>query len=116
MKTRDGFVSNSSSSSFVAIISKDAFDLALSEAHPYIQAVVEAMGKQESTFMGNQVVTMGTMDMHGSSTFEYLDINYDTENSPMPEEDGEEINAYTAWETFLESIPQGMIVSHSEDF
>ena len=114
MKIRDGFVSNSSSSSFVVIITKDAFDKAFNEAHPYIQAVIRAMERNKGKFIGVDVVLMGTSDTHGGSSFDYLEVDYDTDNNPMPED--VDRSPYTAWEMFLESIPKDQIITHSEDF
>ena len=114
MKERNGFVSNSSSSSFIAIMTKVAFDKALEEAHPYIKAVINAMGTEEGKFAGIDVVTMGTMNVHGGGTFDYIEVDYDLEANPLPEDIDE--SAYTAWEMFLDMIPKDQIITHSEDF
>jgi hypothetical protein len=83
MKSRLGFVSNSSSSSFVIIVKKDAYERRLKEVHPYVKAVIEAMhDKKEATFLGEKVVILGTwMDAGGGSNLssDYLDIEFDGE-------------------------------------
>lgn len=80
MKTRQRFVANSSSSSFLTITTKENHEWALQELHPYIVAVMKKVCS-EGKFLGKDTVYVGDMtDMGGiSCTFEYLDIDYDGE-------------------------------------
>lgn len=62
MKTRTGLVSNSSSSSFVLICEKDAFDKAMNEVHPYIKYVVNMQSFGDQKVFGKDCkVATGTI-------------------------------------------------------
>ena len=59
MKVRSGFVSNSSSSSFVLVTSVENHERVLSELTEYEQAVAEAMAvRREHTLFGKKVVVV----------------------------------------------------------
>jgi hypothetical protein len=63
MKTRSGFVSNSSSSSFVLVVEKTAFDNALKKMHKFYKAfATQSLGYHDKdsarTFMGKKVVVL----------------------------------------------------------
>lgn len=97
MKIRDGHVSNSSSSSFVLLTSKENYVKAFADATPYQRAVAEAM-KEEGKFLGIDVVSFsGWSDAGGGSSFEYLreEIVYDGDD---------EEGAYDAWDAFEKLI------------
>lgn len=101
MKIRNGFISNSSSSSFVLITTKENYDRAMKEATPFQQALAKAMAN-EDTFMGKPVVKFGAMSVMDSSMFEYFDVDFDEPES-KEEEDEEEPEEYCrseAWDTF----------------
>lgn len=56
MKVRKGFVSNSSSSSFIVLITKEAYDEIIKDIDPFAQAVVEQLsGKTQ--FLGTECVS-----------------------------------------------------------
>lgn len=100
MKMRLGFVSNSSSSSFVVTITKKAFDKALLKADEFTTAVINAMEKQESKFAGIDVITIGThSDMGGGSEFDYMEIDL-----PVNENE-EEPDKWEVYDNFISSIP-----------
>ncbi len=68
MKFRNGFVSNSSSSSFVLIVDKEAHDKAMEQLkdHKYIEILKEIIGcLGKDKFMGRDVVTISGYDSHG---------------------------------------------------
>lgn len=98
MKTRLGFVSNSSSSSFVMVVEKKAYERKLEEVHPYVRAVVEAMDKKLDSFMGHDVILLGTWMNAGGGTnmnSDYLELIYDGE---IPNDNyGDEMEPYTAF-------------------
>lgn len=50
MKIRSGFVSNSSSSSFVLVVTKEAFDEATTGVDPIYQAMLEAVMSKDTVF------------------------------------------------------------------
>lgn len=69
MKIRTGFVSNSSSSSFVALMSKEKYDELISKMDdPLHRAVVEELSS-ETTFMGKECVKYSYM----SGNYSYLE-------------------------------------------
>lgn len=113
MKFRTGFVSNSSSSSFVIMMTKDAYNKAFNEAHPYVQAVIKELGHEESKFDGKDVITMGRMSIQDYGTFDEFYPDYDGE---IPDSKWmDKMDPSKAFDTFLESIPDDKQVTHSED-
>lgn len=84
MKIRIGFVSNSSSSSFVLIVKKELHDKVFKTLDKYEKYVIEEVS-HEATVLGLPAIEIGDMtDMSGYSyTFEDLDDEYeDEERSP----------------------------------
>jgi hypothetical protein len=82
MKIRNGFVSNSSSSSSVIIATKENYRRALEKVHPYVEAVIEALEPDESKFLGRDIISIATWDSHGGSQFDFLSISY---NDDLPQ-------------------------------
>ncbi len=71
MKIRTGFVSNSSSSSFVAVALKSVYDGYIKTEDPIIQAVAEAVVGEE-TVLGHECVSYSTWcDRGGNDPWEY---------------------------------------------
>jgi len=105
---RQGFVSNSSSSSFVLVTTKENHERALGELHPYVVAIMKKVCS-EGKFLGRDVMYVGDMeDMGGISyTFEYIDIDYDGE-IPIDEWDNEmsPSRAYDVYEKKVEENPK----------
>lgn len=58
MKTRQGFVSNSSSSSFIIITNKEAHDAALKEMHPYYSYIVKGERPSFEKVLGKDSVVL----------------------------------------------------------
>lgn len=107
MKIRNGFVSNSSSSSFVVVCSEDAYKKALNEAHPYVKAAVEyatSYNKTIGTLHGQKVVIFGHFSDAGGD-YTWQDFSY---SGPEWKYDGEhdDYRAYLAFEEFVKSIPK----------
>lgn len=95
MKIRNGFVSNSSSSSFVLIVRKDHFDAMISMMHPYIRTLAKAAGTVTKV-LGVDVVEFNGYDEHGESwLLEEFDVEYNGE--PYSKEEGEYERRLEAW-------------------
>lgn len=60
MKIRSGFVSNSSSSSFLILLTKEAYDEVISGVDPLAQAVVEQLSRK-TKFLGTECVAYSRM-------------------------------------------------------
>jgi len=120
MKVRDGHVSNSSSSSFVLMTTKENYERALAEADPYVKAVAKALvDKDESkqTFLGRKMVVFSHYsDSGGNGTFSYLevkcapprreDVQHDEEDDDLNEDEDycEEEAKYLAWQKFQDLL------------
>lgn len=99
MKIRTGFVSNSSSSSFVLVATKEAVEAVFKKTSLYVEAVAKHI-KTETEFLGKEVcVFNGTMG--NCSSWD----DFDEDSIPMPED--EDFNGtYDAWETFTELLKE----------
>lgn len=116
MKIRDGHVSNSSSSSFVLMTTKENYERALAEADPYVKAVAKALVDKDASkqkFLGKKIVVFSHYsDSGGMGTFSWLDVKCKPprrEDAQHDEEDGEEDisdedSAYVAWAKFEEIL------------
>ena len=115
MKIRAGFVSNSSSSSFSVVVEKEEFDRAYKEAHPYVQAVVDAAKPSNRTFLGYDVVVLGEYSTNGGSCWEWREVDYSIDrNGEIPEE-------YEEWPgeaflSFAHSLDEAKKVSVNQDW
>ena len=76
MKTRSGFVSNSSSSSFVILTTREAFEGVLGKSSDAMRALVQSLKENNSdvvkdrTLFGRDMVSIGYLSGN-ESTFEY---------------------------------------------
>jgi hypothetical protein len=122
MKVREGHVSNSSTSSFVLMTTKENYERALAEADPYVRAVAKALVDKEASkqvFLGRKMVVFSEYsDQGGNGTFSWLDIEYekpkdkkkedaedeDEEEDEEDEEENEHEDKYLAWEKFQEIL------------
>jgi hypothetical protein len=101
MKVRNGFVSNSSSNSFVIITTKENHEKTLSNLHPFAAAVIRAIVSQKDHKFGKDLVYIGTLDTpSGSVTFDDLDIDFDGEKPDRYEVDGD----YVAFEEYKDDL------------
>ncbi len=87
MKTRSGFVSNSSSSSFVCIVRKEDHEKIMAQLNNKEQSLISEMFK-ESTFAGIPIVLRGdlsdpsgnSIDINGNSNADEWENNNENEN------------------------------------
>jgi len=82
MRIRQGFVSNSSSSSFVIIIAKDKFEKLLDKLDDYQKAVLEKMEKANEKIFGVEAVVINGVTGNYSS-FEYIVLDECDDISPQ---------------------------------
>jgi hypothetical protein len=97
MKIRTGFVSNSSSSSFVLVATKEAVEAVFQKTSIYVQAVANFV-KTETKFLGKEVcIFNGTIG--DCSSWD----NFNEDDYPIPEDiDG----TYEAWEKFADFLKE----------
>jgi len=100
MKARRGFVSNSSSSSFVLVVERGVHEAILPGLHPYARAVVEAHAK-EGACLGRPCLVISSCHGNGGSHFERDDTDFDGEQPK--DEDGCEMGAYGAIMAYKEA-------------
>ena len=72
MKVRNGFVSNSSSSSFVCITTLENHQRAIQNVHPYTREVLKQVKFEEKDFLGHKVIFIGDI-MDAVSGYHFLD-------------------------------------------
>ena len=78
-KFRHGFVSNSSSSSFVLLVPKDVHERILKEVHPFVSTVARKVMKPVAAF-GQEFVSFHELSVHDwSSVYDKLEIDYEGE-------------------------------------
>ena len=112
MKIRTGFVSNSRSSSFVLIVKKELHEKLKETLHPYVIAVMDALGKEKECLGNPVMVFANNMDRGGESSLSWTHVDYDGE---MPEEAESPYDAWEIYQTEVEKHP-GEFFSNDEDF
>lgn len=116
MKIRLGFVSNSSSSSFVIVTTKENHDKAMKELSAkekkYVQAVLNEASEKKK--LGAVEVIMISTRSSDYGTIEQVRENQDL---PVLAED-EDDPLYEYWDKYLELVQkdEDNYITHSEDF
>lgn len=92
MKTRTGFVSNSSASSFLLMVKKERWENLKEELHPYVRHVAEILNEAymypnyyETTVFGEDVICFCTMEDGGYWWGEMLDEYINPDIKPPKE-------------------------------
>ena len=132
MKTRTGFVSNSSSSSYVIVVEKEAFEklyAQLSDIQKDIAKFLQQYGGGVETFMGGQVVVMQYASGNYSTLEDYSPGDGGVMNSNAkkaatwddvePKADDEGLEPWEVWEEVeekLDALPKGSVLKFSNDF
>lgn len=107
MKIRQGFVTNSSSSSFILVIKKNDLDKVMDHVacnKSNLKKVLDYLGPKETEFLGEKVLMFSTIDTHEGSCWDYFDDAFDVE--PIEGMDGCEL-----FELFKETI-KNLKVAH----
>ena len=107
MKIRNGFVSNSSSSSFVIVCSKEAFDKYTIKAHPfYLAWIKQHLYPETQKFMGKDIIVISK---HVSSEDGSEVSGWDLTNLPKGIENyGDENNASFDGREIMDSISEAL--------
>ena len=97
MKVRVGFVSNSSSSSFILTTSLENWEKVKQEFHPYEVAVAESIMKGINNFCGLQVVSFATWRSNSGSWTEGVEVAMESSWVEYVEKEYGEDGPHCAW-------------------
>lgn len=118
MKIRTGFVSNSSSSSFVLIVEEEHYKDMLKEAHPYLKAMAEQWGSKTDV-LGTPAVVFGGLDVHDECWITYAEVNFDGDKGEYEESKSEAWEALEKlfgadWESRRKDTTNSKVFYHEE--
>ena len=142
MKTRTGFVSNSSSSSYVVLVEKEAYDKLFAQLSDLERDIVQFLqqdGGGVRKFMGGEVVVMqyvsgnystledyspgdgGVMNSKAAKdALEMLEKDDNATYGDVEPEDGDEVKEpYEIWDEIeekIDALPKGSFLKFSNDF
>ncbi len=102
MKTRNGFVSNSSSSSYVVMTTMENHLRALSKLGGYAQAVINALEGTKCKFLGKDCISFMQLSVMDNDPFEGLDVDYDEPEDA--DEDDDANNPSDAFDRYRELL------------
>lgn len=109
MKIRNGFVSNSSSSSFVVLTSIENHERAMEKLSEYERAVVDKiMYVRKDQLFGKTVMVGGYMDAHGYSSLDDIEVDV---------EDDKDIGKFEAFDYYVGILEENKneVFTHGED-
>jgi hypothetical protein len=112
MKVRIGFVSNSSSSSFVCAIKADSFNEKLKELNKLDQKILNHLFQKDSAF-GQDVRTFSEYDSHGYGSWEWAMDDFDWDDEEEDDKDG---RAYTLVHNFIDKFEKNDYFAATVDF
>jgi len=114
MKVRNGFVSNSSASSFVVLTTKANHDRVMEKLDDYHKAVVNAVSSEVRAFFMDMVVSETSMNQ-GGDCWEWVDIDFDGE---IPKDEyGDDLYKDEAFDEYvkqLEENPEEVFTKRTE--
>lgn len=118
MKVRQGFVSNSSSSSFVIASPVNIWDKVYNQLTPFEKAVADALVSKERGFGQDIMVISEFSDNGGGGTLEDLEVDYDTTDDGDDDDDYNDnvYEAYSKITDLLEKEGGDLVFIHSEDW
>jgi hypothetical protein len=104
MKVRQGFVSNSSTSSYIVVTTKETFDKTMVASEAYVQAVMRDLS-EEFALAGMKMVCIAYYSgMGGEGNMDYAGVDYKGERTMSP---------YDAYETFMSNAKKNGEVFHT---
>jgi len=110
MKIRTGFVSNSSSSSFVCVTTKKEVNRLLKDETPYGRAVIRSI-MSDHILDGKELVLLAAITGN-ISTFDYLQLDIKPDPEKDPEWAGE---IWYEFKSKLKNLGKGKRIIHTED-
>lgn len=115
MRQRNGFVSNSSSSSFILITTEENWNRAKENLHPYQVAVAEAIKAGPVAAFGQQLVHFSTYSNHGGSWAEYVEVDYEGKYPESKWTTEDEPDHYEAFEAVCRELQKGDCIEHDQE-
>jgi len=101
MKLRTSFVTNSSSSSFVLIVTKDIHETVMTMLSDYEKFVISKLLSSNDNFAGIDCVVFSQYDSQGCGTFEYLEEDEDWSDFKEEKEKESLYDVFDKYETLV---------------
>ena len=117
MKTRYSFVTNSSSSCFITVIRKDAYDREIEKCTPFVKAVLAELNKEDCNVFGVECISISEITTSGSEyPYDDLYIDYEGDDVITDEYDEDTVLYSEALNVFLKSLKEGEYAVFGEHF
>jgi hypothetical protein len=111
MKTREGFVSNSSTSSFVIASPSTVFEAKLNAVHPFINHIITLARPSKQMFGGVEVTKVSDVV---STEDDYRKEEWVDDGNEMPTGWDEYEGSTRAWEEFMKMFQPDEAITISE--